>query len=110
MDYRKHLEEKFRKYQSILADRAEEGNEEKIDLESISRDFCEIDDWGRISVRHIPTKGDDVYFTICQKGDGRKEDVIVPISRINDEPLNQLVEIMRKAMIIEELRNTYTIS
>lgn len=108
MQYRTHYEEKFRKYQAILADCAED--EDSINLEEITKDFCEIDEWGRISVRCIPTKGDNVFFTIRTKPvgeDGEKTDIIVPLSQISEKQLNNLVELMRKAMIIEELRNTY---
>ncbi len=110
MEYRKHYEEKFRKYQAILGEHAEENEEDKIDLEDVVKDFCEIDEWGRISVRLIPTKGDNVYFTISTKPVGEKGEmmnIIVPLSQICDQQLENLVELMRKAMIIEELRNTY---
>ena len=113
MVYRRHLEEKFRKYQAILGDRVEESGEDRIDLDSITQDFCEIDEWGRISVRYIPVKGDNVYFTVFVKPitateSNEKEEIIVPLSQVSESQLCNLVEIMRKAMIIEELRNTYT--
>lgn len=106
MDYRKHLEEKFRKYQAILADNAD--GEDKINLEEITKDFCEIDDWGLISIRHIPAKDNYVYFTVF-KDETRNDstDYTVSISQLCDGSLEYLVENMRKAMIIEELRNTY---
>ena len=106
MEYRKHLEEKFRKYQAILSDCAEE--KDKINLEEITKDFCEIDDWGLISIRRISTKVGFVYFTVFSD-ETRKEstDYTVSISQLSDDSLNYVVENMRKAMIIEELRNTY---
>lgn len=110
MEYRKHYEEKFRKYQAILGEHVEESEEDKINLEEVVKDICEIDEWGRISVRYIPTKGDNVFFTIRMKpvGEGDETtDIIVPLSQICDQQLMNLVELMRKAMIIEELRNTY---
>ena len=112
MNYRQHLEEKFRRYQAILGDRAEENSEDRIDLDKIAQDFCEIDQWGRISVRYIPLKGDDVLFSIFVRpiGETGKDEMMeipVPLSEVSDNKLYQVVEIMRKAMIIEELRNTY---
>lgn len=96
MEYREHLEEKFRMYQAILGEK-----NEKIDLDSIVQDFCVIDGMGLIKVKYIPSVEDYVYFTV------RKEDILVPLSELCDKTLNYLVEVMRKAMIIEELRNTY---
>lgn len=110
MDCRKHLSEKFRKYQAILGEHAEENEEERINLEEVVKDFLEIDEWGRISVRYIPTKGDNIFFTVRIKPvgeSGETADIIVPLSQICDSQLANLVELMRKAMIIEELRNTY---
>ena len=106
MDYRKHLEGKFRKYQAILSDRAEERQEEKIDLEEIVQDFCIVDDNSDIVLRYIPIKGDKVFFTINMYSDNA-EDKLVSLTNVGNETLSCLVEIMRKAMIIEELRNTY---
>lgn len=112
MEYRKHLEEKFRRYQAILGDRASDNGEERIDLDSIAKDFCCIDDVGRINIQYIPLKGDEVYFTIyvkmyCEDKVNETKDFLVPISQVSDNSLQYLVEVMRKAMIIEELRNTY---
>lgn len=96
MEYREHLEEKFRRYQAILGE-----ENEKIDLERISEDFCEIDGMGLIKVKYIPSVKDYVYFTV------KSDDILVPLSELCDKTLSDLVEVMRKAMIIEELRNTY---
>lgn len=96
MEYREHLVEKFRRYQAILGE-----ENEKIDLDSIAQDFCVIDGMGLIKVKSIPSVEDYVYFTV------RKEDILVPLSELCDNTLSYLVEIMRKAMIIEELRNTF---
>lgn len=96
MEYREHLVKKFRRYQAILGE-----EDEKIDLESISLDFCEIDGMGRIKIKYIPSTEDYVYFTV------RTEDILVPLSELSDKTLSDLVEVMRKSMIIEELRNIY---
>ena len=96
MEYREHLVKKFRRYQAILGE-----EEEKIDLESISLDFCEVDGMGRIKIKYIPSAEDYVYFTV------KSEDILVPLSELSDKTLGDLVEVMRKAMIIEELRNIY---
>ena len=107
MDYnfRQQLEQKFRSYQQLLS---EQVSGEKIDLEEITKDFCEIDEWGRIGVRCIPATGDNVFFLVRNEQGEKIADIAVPISRTSDYILQTIVCIMRKAMIIEELRNTYT--
>lgn len=106
MNYRKSIEEKFRKYQAILGDYATDRSECKINLEEISNDFCLIDPDFVISIRKVPVKGDDVFYTI-RLGDDKWKDVRVPLTALTDDQLSFTVEVMRKAMIIEELRNTF---
>jgi hypothetical protein len=111
MDYRKHLEEKFTRYQAILGDRADDNNEDRIDLGKIAQDYCCIDEDGMINIERIPIDGANVYFTVYpdrwQTKDTPSKDILVPLSQVSEKQLEHLVEVMRKAMIIEELRNTY---
>ena len=109
MAYRKDLEEKFAKYQAILSDRLIEQGEDRIDLENIVNDFCCMDCEGRIVLKYVPVKGNNVYYTIYskEKGEDSAEDILMPLSNVGESQLRYLVEVMRKAMIIEELKNTF---
>lgn len=106
--YRKQIEKQFRLYQSILADRMNEQGFNNIDLERISCDYCCIDANSRITIKHIPLSGDSVYYTV-EVADNSKEttDVEVEFDEISERHLEHVVDVMRKAMIIEELKNTY---
>ena len=108
MNYRKHLEEKFSRYQAILADRVQEREEKYIDIEAIAQDFCCIDGYSRITIKHIPLSGSAVYYTVEVAEDSKETtDIEVELSGVSEKQLEHVVEVMRKAMIIEELRNTY---
>lgn len=108
MNYRKHLEEKFSRYQAILADRVQEREEKYIDLDKIAQDFCCIDLNSRITIKHIPLSGSSVYYTVEVSEDSKETtDIEVELYGVCEKQLAYLVEVMRKAMIIEELRNTY---
>lgn len=108
MNYRKRLEERFSKYQAILGDRLIEQGEDRIDLDNIVNDFCCMDEEGRVVLKYIPIKGNDVYYTIYSKemDEDSAENFIIPLAHVGESQLSYLVELMRKAMIIEELRNT----
>lgn len=108
-DFRKHLEKKFRSYQAILGDRSESCGKGIIDLEEISEDFCVLDDDSRITIRCIPTKDDYVFLT-CYDDAGNKTIIRTPLRSVSDNNLEELVEIMRKSMIIEELKCTYNVT
>lgn len=109
---RKNLEEKFRCYQSILAEEADAVSD-KIDLDEITHDFCVMGIDGNMSIQYIPAEGDFVYVTLdLEQITGLEEpktaDVKMHVTEISDNQFAYLVEVMRKAMIIKELRNTYT--
>lgn len=108
---RKNLEEKFRCYQSILAEEADAVSD-KIDLDEITHDFCVMGIDENMSIQYIPAEGDFVYLTLdLEKITGMKNlkvtDTKIHIDDICDRQFAYLVEVMRKAMIIKELRNTY---
>ena len=108
---RKNLEEKFRCYQSILAEEAD-GESGKIDLDEITHDFCVMGVNGDMAIQYIPAEGDFVYLTldlaqITGMKNMKMADAQMPISEIGERQFAYLVEVMRKAMIIKELRNTY---
>lgn len=107
-NFRKNLEEKFSRYQSILADRVQERGEKYIDIEAIAQDFCCIDGYSRITIKHIPLSGSAVYYTVEVSEESKETtDIEADLSSVGEKQLAYLVEVMRKAMIIEELRNTY---
>lgn len=110
MDYRKKLEKKFLCYQSILAGTVDEGSK-KIDLEEITKDYVVMGVNGEMCIRYIPLEGSFVYMTLDMGTITNKEmddaDVEYPIDQIGDGQFSYLVEVMRKAMIIQELRNTF---
>lgn len=109
---RNKLEDKFRCYQQILAESVI-SRDGKIDLDEIAQDYCVMGAQGEMYIRYIATEGDYVYMTldlsvITGKDDAKNADVKYWISDIGDKQFAYLVELMRKAMIIQELRNTYT--
>ena len=108
---RENLEEKFRCYQSILAEEAD-AESGKIDLDEITHDFCSMGVDGDIAIHYIPAEGDFVYLSldlaqITGKENQKVADVKYWISDLGENQFAYLVEVMRKAMIIKELRNTY---
>lgn len=105
--FRKNLEEKFGLYQSILRDHFSERGS-IIDLEEIAQDYCCIDGFSRITIRHIPLSGSAVFYTVeTDEQTHQTTDIEVELSSVCEKHLRYTVEVMRKAMIIEELRNTY---
>lgn len=105
---RVQLEDRFSRYQAILSDHATEQGKEIIDVMSIVHDYYAIDDEGRIAIKQVSKKGPEVLYTIQTdtKQPDSTIDIAIPLSEITDTQLECLVEMMRKAMIIEELRNT----
>ena len=107
--YRQQLEKSFSHYQAILADRATEQGKERIEVTDIVHDYYAVDDEGRITIKYVSKKEPEVFYTIVvdKKQPENTIDIAVPLCEVSDSQLNNLVEMMRKAMIIEELRNTY---
>lgn len=108
MDGRKELENKFRCYQSMLA---ESCCSNEIDLDDIANTYCVMNDEGDLYIRYIPFKGDFVYLDIDSKqitnNDYKKEmRSKLELEYISDMKLKELLHIMRTAMIIGELRAT----
>lgn len=102
------LEKSFKHYQAILGDRAKEQGKEKIDIEDIIHDSYAIDDDERIVIKYVSKDYLEVFYTIKVDKENPENtiNIAVPITEVSNLQLNSLVEMMRKAMIIEELRNT----
>ena len=107
--HRQQLEKSFSHYQAILGDRATEQGKERIEVTDIVHDYYAVDDEGRITIKYVSKKEPEVFYTIVvdKKQPENTIDIAVPLCEVSDSQLNNLVEMMRKAMIIEELRNTY---
>ena len=106
--FRKQLEKQFRLYQSVLSDRMKEQGRKNIDLESITNDYCCIDGDARITIKRVPLSGDSVYYTVKVAEDSNETtDIEVEFDEISERHFEYAVDVMRKAMIVEELRNTF---
>ena len=104
---RENLMKKFDLYQSILCERAMSFGSDGVDLESIVEDYCAIDEECRIGVKYIPVSGEYVYLSVRLGRDKeRTEDIRVSTDALSEEKLEEVVELMRKAVIIEELRQS----
>lgn len=100
----------FLHYRDILGEFVSDSRDGAIDLSKITNDFCCIDVDSQITIKRIPLKGDSVYFTVHRDDCSFIFDFEVKLSDISDKYLQHLIEIMRKAVTIEEQRNPLYIS
>lgn len=92
----------FRRYQGILSEIV---CDELIDLDEIAHQFVLLTDNCEIIVRYIPFEGDYVYVNADEE-QSRGKKIEMQLDHLSDSDFERLIEIMRKCMIIEELRNT----
>lgn len=99
--YEKNLKN-FRRYQGILSEIV---CDKLIDLDEIAHQIVLLTENFEISIRYIPFEGDYVYVNI-DKEQSRDKMIEMQLDHLSDSDFYRLNEIMRKCMIIEELRNT----
>lgn len=97
---------RFCHYRALLAENEEVYyDDDRIDLDSIVGDYPILDCDGKARIQYIPLKGNYVYVT-CTEDCKETTTLKVSLRSISEDILRILVEIMRKAMIIQELKTS----
>lgn len=94
----RHIQETMRRiYQTDTTD---------IELLDVTNDYVPIDEGNNMWIEKVPLKGDDVILTVYDDKDEDKSiESRLPLSTFSQTVVSKVLNVMHRALIIEEIRN-----